>query len=82
MTCVYAQARGVWGLRFFTLEAPQKVPLRYLYRGGLEQTGADSSLTALQREREREREGERGRGREREGEREEHKAHKTMVNCF
>lgn len=33
-----------------------QVPMRYLYRGGLEQTGAYSSLTALERARERERE--------------------------
>lgn len=41
-----------------------QVPMRYLYRGGLEQTGAYSSLTAL--ERARESEGERERKKERE----------------
>lgn len=52
------------GSALFYSGSSTQVPLRYLYRGGLEQTGACSSLNAV------------------EGERKEHKAHKTMVNCF
>jgi len=63
---------AVWGLR--GSGSATQVPLRYLYRGGLEQTGAYSSLTAPEREseraREREREREREIDRERERERE------------
>lgn len=52
----YTREPGASGVCAFDAGSSTQVPLRYLYRGGLEQTGAYSSLTALERERERERE--------------------------
>ena len=52
-------SQGRLGSALFYSGSSTQVPLRYLYRGGLEQTGAYSSLTARERDRGRDTERER-----------------------
>lgn len=51
MASVYTSKRVESGVSPFYSGSFTQVPLRYLYRGGLEQTGAYSTLTALEREK-------------------------------